>query len=132
MSLFSTMTCDNHPYTVIRWQSKRLWVSLMIYECYYFVVILLYIMLLYYQIPGSPRLFTSIIAVHRAYETSKLYRDLKLRGALIQNKSLNILPQEQVYDKVGGVWNLSSDQVSVVCLLASSRYLHFFCFIIFH
>jgi Bardet-Biedl syndrome 5 protein len=48
----------------------------------------------------------------RAYETSKLYRDLKLRGALIQNKQLRLLPQEQVYDKVSGVWNLSSDQVS--------------------
>ena len=85
---------------------------MLLFCCY----IIIYI-LLCYQIPGSPRLFTSIIAVHRAYETSKLYRDLKLRGALIQNKSLNILPQEQVYDKVGGVWNLSSDQVSVVCLL---------------
>ena len=62
------------------------------------------------MIPGSPRLFTTVIAVHRAYETSKLYRDLKLRGALIQNKQLRLLPQEQVYDKVNGVWNLSSDQ----------------------
>ncbi|KAH3719594.1 Bardet-Biedl syndrome 5 protein homolog [Dreissena polymorpha] len=61
-------------------------------------------------IPGSPRLFTTVISVHRAYETSKLYRDLKLRGPLIQNKNLRLLPQEQVYDKVGGVWNLSSDQ----------------------
>ncbi|WAQ95075.1 BBS5-like protein, partial [Mya arenaria] len=46
----------------------------------------------------------------QAYETSKLYRDLKLRGPLIQNKNLRLLPQEQVYDKVTGVWNLSSDQ----------------------
>ncbi|XP_069791803.1 BBSome complex member BBS5 [Narcine bancroftii] len=61
-------------------------------------------------VPGSPRLFTTVIAVHRAYETSKIYRDLKLRGALIQNKQLRLLPQEQVYDKVNGVWNLSSDQ----------------------
>ncbi|KAL3831669.1 hypothetical protein ACJMK2_023392 [Sinanodonta woodiana] len=61
-------------------------------------------------IPGSPRLFTTVISVHRAYETSKLYRDLKLRGALIQNKTLRLLPQEQVYNKVNGVWNLSSDQ----------------------
>lgn len=61
-------------------------------------------------IPGSPRLFTTVISVHRAYETSKLYRDLKLRGALINNKQLRLLPQEQVYDKVTGVWNLSSDQ----------------------
>ncbi|KAK3108665.1 hypothetical protein FSP39_012841 [Pinctada imbricata] len=62
-------------------------------------------------IPGSPRLFTTVISVHRAYETSKLYRDLKLRGALINNKQLRLLPQEQVYNKVNGVWNLSSDQV---------------------
>ncbi|XP_014401014.1 PREDICTED: Bardet-Biedl syndrome 5 protein isoform X5 [Myotis brandtii] len=61
-------------------------------------------------IPGSPRLFTSVIAVHRAYETSKMYRDFKLRSALIQNKELRLLPQEHVYDKINGVWNLSSDQ----------------------
>ncbi|XP_011680639.1 Bardet-Biedl syndrome 5 protein homolog [Strongylocentrotus purpuratus] len=61
-------------------------------------------------VPGSPRLFTTVISVHRAYETSKLYRDVKLRGAIISNKSLRMLPLEQVYDKVGGVWNLSSDQ----------------------
>ncbi|XP_051842171.1 Bardet-Biedl syndrome 5 protein isoform X3 [Antechinus flavipes] len=61
-------------------------------------------------VPGNPRLFTSVIAVHRAYETSKMYRELKLRSALIQNKQLRLLPQEQVYDKINGVWNLSSDQ----------------------
>uniref|UniRef100_A0A8C9QQ44 Bardet-Biedl syndrome 5 protein homolog n=1 Tax=Scleropages formosus TaxID=113540 RepID=A0A8C9QQ44_SCLFO len=61
-------------------------------------------------VPGSPRLFSSVMAVHRAYETSKMYRDLKLRGAVIQNKQLKLLPQEQLCDKVNGVWNLSSDQ----------------------
>nr|XP_060634695.1 Bardet-Biedl syndrome 5 protein isoform X2 [Anolis sagrei ordinatus] len=64
-------------------------------------------------VPGSPRLFASVIAVHRAYETSKMYRELKLRCALIQNKQLRLLPKEQVYDKINGVWNLSSDQRSV-------------------
>ena len=29
---------------------------------------------------NSPRLFTTIQAVFRAYDTTKLYRDLKLRG----------------------------------------------------
>ncbi|XP_023683812.1 BBSome complex member BBS5-like isoform X4 [Paramormyrops kingsleyae] len=61
-------------------------------------------------VPGSPRLFTSVIAVHRAYETSKMYRELKLRGALIQNKQLKLFPQEQMCDQINGVWNLSSDQ----------------------
>ncbi|XP_030310255.1 Bardet-Biedl syndrome 5 protein isoform X3 [Calypte anna] len=64
-------------------------------------------------VPGSPRLFTSVIAVHRAYETSKMYRDLKLRSALIQNKQLRLLPQEKIYSKINGIWNLSSDQRSI-------------------
>jgi Bardet-Biedl syndrome 5 protein len=61
-------------------------------------------------VKNSPRLFTTIQAVCRAYETSKLYRDLKLRGAIIRDKSLILLPDEEVYSKVPGVWNLSSDQ----------------------
>mmetsp|Transcript_45498 Transcript_45498/g.99081 ORF Transcript_45498/g.99081 Transcript_45498/m.99081 type:complete len:349 (+) Transcript_45498:212-1258(+) len=59
---------------------------------------------------SSPRLFTTVQAVYRAYDTSRLYRDLKLRGAIIKNKSLVMLPGEQMINKVVGVWNLSSDQ----------------------
>jgi Bardet-Biedl syndrome 5 protein len=61
-------------------------------------------------VKASPRLFTTVQAVFRAYETTKLYRDLKLRGAIIKDKSLILLPNEQVYNKIGGIWNLSSDQ----------------------
>lgn len=63
-----------------------------------------------------------------------MYRDLKLRGSIIKEKELVLLPHEQVYSKVkffsrlpshcivrhippqtrflqtSGVWNLSSDQ----------------------
>jgi len=70
---------------------------------------------------------------HRAYETSKLYRELKLRGAIVDNKQLRILPQEQKYNMIDGVYNLSSDQVAAsnlpvfvdvhtqLCVLQSSR-----------
>jgi len=58
----------------------------------------------------SPRLFSTVQAVYRAYETSRLYRELKLRGALIQTKELKVLPEEIVYDKIDGVWNLSNEQ----------------------
>jgi len=58
----------------------------------------------------SPRLFTTVQAVYRAYDTSRLFRDLKLRGAIIKEKNLILLPNEQLYNKVPGVWNLSSDQ----------------------
>lgn len=59
---------------------------------------------------NSPRLFTTVQAIYRSYETTKLYRDLKLRGAIIKEKQLLMLPDEDVYSKVDGVWNLSSDQ----------------------
>lgn len=36
----------------------------------------------------------------RAYETSKMYRELKLRGALVYEKQLRLLPLEQIYEKV--------------------------------
>lgn len=58
----------------------------------------------------SPRLFTSIQTVFRAYDTTRMYRDLKLRGALISHKELKLLPQEQICSQVNGVWNLSSEQ----------------------
>merc|ERR1712194_733933 len=58
----------------------------------------------------SPRLFTSIQAVFQAYGSTRLYRDLKLRGAIISNKELCLLPNEEVYEVSTGIWNLSSDQ----------------------
>lgn len=40
-------------------------------------------------VKNSPRLFTTVQAVLRAYQTSKLYRDLKLRGSIVKDsKSL--------------------------------------------
>eukprot|EP00971_Amphidinium_carterae_P212549 4218056-Amphidinium_carterae.1 len=61
-------------------------------------------------VKNSPRLFTTVQAVFKSYETTKLYRDLKLRGAIIRDKELVMLPHEQVYEKISGIWNLSSDQ----------------------
>ncbi|KAK5640079.1 hypothetical protein RI129_010890 [Pyrocoelia pectoralis] len=64
-------------------------------------------------VPGSMRHFTSVTGVHKAYTSSKPYRELKLRGAVVHNKRLRILPLEQVCTVLHGVWNLSSDQGSL-------------------
>ncbi|KAF5272752.1 hypothetical protein FQA39_LY07779 [Lamprigera yunnana] len=64
-------------------------------------------------IPGSMRHFTSVTGVYKAYSTSKAYRELKLRGAVVHNKQLRILPLETVCNTLTGVWNLSSDQGSL-------------------
>lgn len=58
----------------------------------------------------SERMFASVQAIYRSYSTSKLYRDLKLRGAIIREKELVMLPQEQIYHNIEGIWNLSSEQ----------------------
>ncbi|CAE1323438.1 BBS5 [Acanthosepion pharaonis] len=50
-------------------------------------------------VSGSSRLFTSVIAIHRAYDTSRMYRQLKLRGALVDNKELKLLPLEELCSK---------------------------------
>eukprot|EP00033_Pygsuia_biforma_P003251 GCRY01003563.1.p1 GENE.GCRY01003563.1~~GCRY01003563.1.p1 ORF type:complete len:344 (+),score=65.22 GCRY01003563.1:140-1171(+) len=63
-----------------------------------------------HTVPHSPRLFTTVQAVHRAYDTTKLYRELRLRGAIIKDGKLDLLPQEEVYDVINGVWNLSAEQ----------------------
>ncbi|CAI8013132.1 Bardet-Biedl syndrome 5 protein homolog [Geodia barretti] len=46
----------------------------------------------------------------RAYLSSSLYREVAMRGALLADRELRLLPQEQLYNKIGGVWNLSSDK----------------------
>ena len=43
---------------------------------------------------NSPRLFSTIRAVHKSYTSTKLYRDLKLRGAIIHDGNLLVLPDE--------------------------------------
>ena len=59
---------------------------------------------------GNVRERTAHAPPFSAYETSKLYRDLKLRGAIVKEKQLLLLPNEEVYSRTEGVWNLSSDQ----------------------
>lgn len=49
---------------------------------------------------ASPRIFTTVQAVFRSYETSRLYRDLKLRGAIIKDGHLIQLPREELSSKV--------------------------------
>ncbi|KAL9645605.1 hypothetical protein ABK040_000667 [Willaertia magna] len=61
-------------------------------------------------VKGSPRLFSTVQAVYRAYQSSKMYREIRLRSAIVKNKCLELLPKEQIYSAVSGVWNLSYDQ----------------------
>lgn len=58
----------------------------------------------------NTRQFASVFQIHRLYQSSVLYRELKLRSSIVSGHQLKVLPQEQVYRTVSGIWNLSSDQ----------------------
>ncbi|KAG8313297.1 Bardet-Biedl syndrome 5 protein [Homalodisca vitripennis] len=45
---------------------------------------------------------------------------MKLRGAVVRNKQLRILPLESIYTTVEGVWNLSSDQGNLGSFIISN------------
>jgi Bardet-Biedl syndrome 5 protein len=71
-------------------------------------------------IENSPRLFTSFQSTLRSYESTKLFRDFKIRGAIIQDKELIPLPSEQIYHKYPGVWNVTTEQGQVGFLYISN------------
>ena len=50
----------------------------------------------------------------RAFNSSKMYRELKLRGAILENKNLKLLPVEEIVSTVNGVWNLSRFDLAIV------------------
>ncbi|XP_072933039.1 BBSome complex member BBS5 [Epargyreus clarus] len=70
--------------------------------------------------PNCVRHYTSVAGVHKAYANSRMYRDLKLRGAIINNKQLKILPLEKICFLEEGIWNLSSESGTLGILIASN------------
>ncbi|VVC88199.1 unnamed protein product [Leptidea sinapis] len=46
--------------------------------------------------PNCVRHYATVCAVHKAYAGSRMYRDLKLRGPIVHNKQLRVLPLEKI------------------------------------
>jgi Bardet-Biedl syndrome 5 protein len=76
-------------------------------------------------VKASPRLFATAQAVHKAYETSRAYRTLRLRGAIIrpEDRAVVLLPRERVFTQLDGVWNLANDSGNLgACTVTSQRF----------
>ena len=72
-------------------------------------------------VPETPRLFTSVIGVFKAFSSTRIYRELKLRSSILEgNKQLKVLPLENVVSWLEGVWNLSSDQGNLGTLIVTN------------
>ncbi|KAM3958898.1 Bardet-Biedl syndrome 5 protein [Aphomia sociella] len=70
--------------------------------------------------PNCVRHYTSVVGVHKAYINSRMYRDLKLRGAIINNKQLRILPLENINLNEHSIWNLSSDSGNLGTMIVTN------------
>ncbi|XP_055850153.1 Bardet-Biedl syndrome 5 protein homolog [Episyrphus balteatus] len=57
----------------------------------------------------SNSFFSCIYDIHQIYQRTFLYRELKLRSAILRSGQLILLPGEQIYSSIAGVWNLSND-----------------------
>lgn len=53
------------------------------------------------------RHFTSVFDVYRIYQSTLLYRELKVRGANLTDDQLNVLPYEKIYNRLNSMYNLS-------------------------
>ncbi|XP_037302232.1 Bardet-Biedl syndrome 5 protein homolog [Manduca sexta] len=70
--------------------------------------------------PNCIRHYTSVSGVHKAYVGSRLYRDLKLRGSVIHNKQIRMLPLEKICLQENGIWNLSSDSGNLGTMIVTN------------
>jgi Bardet-Biedl syndrome 5 protein len=59
---------------------------------------------------NTPQMFTSFQAIYRAYDSSRLYRDMKIKGFLTQDKNLMTLPQEKIINRLITVASVNNDQ----------------------
>lgn len=59
----------------------------------------------------NPKHFSNVFEIYKIYQATSLYRELKLRGAILTDGQLNILPEEKIFKQMSGIYNLSSDQV---------------------
>ena len=71
---------------------------------------------------NNQQLLNLMGAVCKAYTATRLFRDLKLRSAIMspQGRSLKTLPSEKIYNKFNGVWNLSSDQGNLGTMIVTN------------
>lgn len=65
-------------------------------------------------VEGSPRLFTTIQAVFKAYDTTRIYREWKIRSAITKDMALNLLPEEEIEEELSGVMSISGADAAML------------------
>jgi Bardet-Biedl syndrome 5 protein len=81
-------------------------------------------------VKASPKIFLIAQSALKAYESSRTYREAKLRSAIVTAKDLILLPGERIFTRLEGIWNLSSDQGNLGILITTNfRFVWFATFV---
>jgi Bardet-Biedl syndrome 5 protein len=59
---------------------------------------------------AQQRLYATVHAVWSAYESTRVYREVRVRGAVVQNSNVVLLRGEQVISRSAGVTNVSKEE----------------------
>lgn len=62
------------------------------------------------SLTNTEKIFNAFKDIYKAYDSSRLYREMKLKGFLTQDKNLINLPEEQIITKLSAVANIQNDQ----------------------
>lgn len=59
--------------------------------------------------PSDKNPFTNLNIIFRAYESTKDYRNVKIRSNITKGGSLNLLDKESILNQYSNIWNLAKD-----------------------
>eukprot|EP00040_Diaphanoeca_grandis_P010590 m.54290 g.54290 ORF g.54290 m.54290 type:complete len:388 (-) comp21886_c0_seq1:28-1191(-) len=71
-------------------------------------------------VQGSPRMFTTIQAVFKAYDSSRLYRECRIRSCISRDFNLDLLPGEEMIEKIDATINIQGDNAQIGSLIWTS------------
>jgi Bardet-Biedl syndrome 5 protein len=69
---------------------------------------------------NSPNLFSSFQSIFNSYDKSRMYRDIKMKGFLTNDKNIITLTGEKILNKYPSVTSLTNDQAVIGALILTN------------
>jgi hypothetical protein len=74
------------------------------------------------SLTNTIKIFNTFSNIYKAYDSSRLYREIKIKGFLTQDKNLIILPEEKLISRFTGASNIQNETaVNGIALITNIR-----------
>ena len=61
------------------------------------------------SLTNTNKIFNTFSNIYKAYDASRLYREIKIKGFLTHDKNLVVLPEEKLISKFTGASNIQNE-----------------------